>query len=86
MIEVGQSPNGGNINKFISSIDHEGLRGKLLAVNEAKTEGVILSGNTSMDGQVKYGHIYHVKETNPEWYPEVVKEVNSIPNDFLIEF
>ena len=86
MIEVGQSPNGGNINKFLSSIAHEGLRGTLLAVNEDKTEGIILSGNTSLDGQCKWGYLYHVKETNPEHYPEVVTQVDSIPDGFSTVF
>lgn len=86
MIKVGQSPNGGNINKFLTSIEHEGLRGTLLATNEDKTEGIILSGNTSFDGQCKWGYLYHVKETNPEHYPEVVKEVNNIPESFTTVF
>ncbi len=85
MIETGQNPQEiQDINKFLTKKDHEGVRGKLLATNKQATKAIMLCYHTSFDGDVKWGNMYLVNETNPEHYPEMVKKVTNIPEDFNI--
>lgn len=90
MIKKGDNPSSDNtINKYLTTIDHEGLRGTLLALNDDKTQAIMMNWNNSFDKQCKWGHMYLVKENTKlgkNTYPEVVKKVNSIPKDFTAVF
>lgn len=86
MIEIGDSPEKNSLNKFLTTIDNEGMRGMLLAINSKNDQGVILALNSSFDKQVKWGNMYLVCEENPEQYPKVMKQVKNIPKDFKILF
>lgn len=82
MIKIGDEPqNRPNVNKFLTSKDHEGMRGTIIAIKEDGKEAIVLAQNSSFDKQVKWGRLYLVKEIKPEWYPEVVKQVTEIPNE-----
>ena len=90
MIKKGDSPQKDKkLNKYLTTINHEGLRGTLLALNDDKTQGIMMNWNNSFDGQCKWGHMYLVAE-NPKLgegtYPEVKREVRSIPKGFEAVF
>lgn len=81
-IKVGENPEGiKGINKFIAK-NGEGHRGKIVALSKDKMEAIILSMNTSCNRKdgVVWGHLYLIREDNPEEFPKVIEGVNSIPN------
>lgn len=81
MIRKGDNPEKGNkYNKFIAK-SGDGQRGVLLALNEDKTQAIIVAMNSSCTGDVEWGKMYMVTETDSRNYPVVEKQVNSIPND-----
>ena len=83
MIRPGDSPEG-IYNKFISK-SGEGQSGVLLALNQSSDKGIIIAVNGSFDPKgAKYGFMYLVEEILPDQYPQQVKKVDHIPDDFLI--
>ncbi len=83
-INIGDNPEGDELhNKFIDPKSGDGHRGLIVAWNKKRTEAIIEAKTTSATGgQVKAGKLFHVKEKKPDQYPEVVKEVKSIPEGF----
>jgi len=83
-IAIGDNPEGDKIhNKFIDPKNGDGHRGVIIAVNKKRTEAILEAKTTSMTGgRVKEGKLFHVKEKNPEQYPEIIKEVKEIPKGF----
>lgn len=90
VIRKGDSPNKGKkMNKYLTTMSHEGLRGTLMAVNKDKSQAIMMNWNNSFDGQCKWGHLYLVKENillGENTYPEVIREVRMIPKDFTAVF
>jgi len=80
LIRIGENPQGKEgINKFLTRTEHEGLRGKILALNKDKTKAIILCLNTSFDCDCQWGRLYLIEEVDSEQYPLVVGVVDSIP-------
>ena len=81
MITIGDNPQKlKGINKFITKTEHEGLRGKILAIHISGTKAIILCMNTSFDGDCKWGNLYLIKEKDADSYPDLVKRVKEIPS------
>lgn len=85
MITVGENPENdpSNGNKFIAP-GGEGQRGRVVALSNSKTEAIVLALNSSFKGDVKWGHLYLVREEDPEKWPVVDEEVTEVPDGFTI--
>ena len=83
MIEIGENPEGlRNINKFIDSKTHEGLRGKILAIHKSRKKAIILAMNQTLDNMsVQWGKMYLIEEINPDKYPMTKTIVSEIPKN-----
>lgn len=85
MIQTGDNPQQiKDINKFLTKKDHEGVRGKIIAVNKSANEAIMVCFHDSFDNDVKWGKLYLVREDIPEHYPELVRRVKEIPEGFNI--
>lgn len=80
-IRHNENPEGvSGVNKFLAK-SGDGLRGKILAINIDKREAIVLSMNSSMKGDVKWGKLYLIRETDQNEWPRVVKPVDAIPDN-----
>ncbi len=79
-INVGDNPEGNQLNKFIDK-GGEGLRGTLLAKTKDGKRGIILAMNSAFArGGASWGKMYEVVEKNKGQYPVVKKQVTKIPD------
>jgi len=79
MIQIGENPEGDqNINKFLSA-EGEGMRGVIVAIRIDSKQAIVLALNSAFDGSVEWGKLYLVEEKNPNEYPKVIKQVDSVP-------
>lgn len=84
MIKVGQNPQKfKEINNFITNKGNI-CTGVILAFDNKCESAIILGTNYSLDGSVKWGHLYLIEENDPTEYPKLVKEVKFIPNGFVL--
>ena len=80
MIIVGENPEAAiGVNKFIAP-DGEGLRGVVIALKQGGKEAVVVAQNSSTTGAVTWGCLYRVQEVDADQYPQVVEQVDCVPN------
>jgi len=78
-IKVGESPEGRlGTNKFIAK-SGDGLRGAVVAIHESGKEAIILAMTSSLKGDVEWGRLYLVRETDEGQWPVVVDEAHRVP-------
>jgi hypothetical protein len=80
MIRLGENPEGyKGVNKFLSP-EGEGVRGVIIALHVDRKQAIVLALNSTFDGSIEWGKLYLVKEKNPDEYPRVIRQVDSVPN------
>ena len=81
LIKMGENDRGyPGINKFHTK-KHEGMPGKMIAINKNSTKAVVIALATAIKGDVKWGKMYLVEEVNAGEYPIVVRNVSGVPDE-----